>query len=86
MTNDKEDEVCTDDVRALDEDNEFELTLRGLFGAGVFTVKVQGSSTRTIYFLMISTTVTMMITNVWTKLWKLRESRIGLPSAPAVVR
>ena len=86
MTNGKEGEVCTDNVRALGEDDEFELTLDGLFGAGVFTEKAQGSSTRKIYFLTIPTMMTMMIKNVWTKLCKLRESRISLPSAPAVVR
>ena len=86
MTNDNEGKVRGENVRALGEDNEFELTLDGLFVAGVSTEKAQSSSTRKIYFLTIPTMMTMMIKNVWTKLCKLRVSRISLPSAPAVVR
>ena len=51
VTNDKEGEVCDENVRALGEDARLNLTLDDLLLAGVFHRKAQCSSTRKLYFL-----------------------------------
>ena len=67
--------------QALVKDDDLELTLMpcdNRFSLGM-AVTMPGFSTR-IIFATISIRMTKMVQNVWTKLRKLRESRVGLPS------
>ena len=74
VTNGDEGEVHGGNARALGEVVRLDLTLDDLLVTGVYCRKAQCSSTKRLYFSStISIRMTMMITNVWTKLCKLRD-------------